>query len=170
MGNFRLDNFTLRNQTGVAMKTLSRGFRFIAVGVIAMVVVVSCCTFPLIKDAHFAITDKGSYVELGQLRGTYVEWKSQHKFDEALKQVCDHGGTYCIYTDADPTHPYQPSNPASSCTNCRQKKIRTIKVTKSKAADKIATGESVVNDPNVMHKVQSPDPGDIFNVLNALKE
>jgi len=154
----------------LVMKTLSGRFWFVVFGIIVIVAVGSCCcTIPLIKDAHFVITDKKSFVELGQLRGIYVEWKSQHKFDEALKQVCEHHGTYCIYTDADPQHPYQPTNPASNCTNCSPKKIRTVKVTKSKAADKIAAGESVVNDPNVMHRVQSPDPGDIINVLNALK-
>jgi hypothetical protein len=42
-------------------------------------------------------------------------------------------------------------------------------VTKSKAADEIAAGESAANDPNVMHRVQSPDPSDIKKVLGTLK-
>ena len=37
-------------------------------------------------------------------------------------------------------------------------KIRTVKVTKSKAADSVAAGESAANDPNVMHKIAiAPD-------------
>ena len=152
------------------MKTISRRFRFVAFGVIVIVAVVSCCTVPLIKDTHAVITDPVSYLDLGnQRRGTYVKWKSQHKFDEALKQVCDNHGTYCIYTDTDPTHPYQPSNPPSNCTYCGPEKIRTVKVTKSKAADKIAAAEAVANDPNVMNRVRSPNPGDIIKVLNALE-
>jgi hypothetical protein len=152
------------------MKTLSRTFRFIVLGVIVTVVVVSCCTVPLIKDTISHIEVGNSYVDLGSTKnGTYVEWKSQHKFDEALKQVCDNHGTYCIHTDTDPTHPYQPSNPHSNCTYCGREKIRTVKVTKSKAADKIAVAEAVANDPNVMNRVRSPNPDDIIKVLNALE-
>ena len=47
--------------------------------------------------------------------------------------------------------------------------IRTVKVTKSKAADNIAAGESAVNDPHATYRVQSADPGDIIKVLEALK-
>jgi len=50
-----------------------------------------------------------------------------------------------------------------------RKKIRTVKVTKSKAADNIAAGESAANDPNVVHRIQSPNPGDIKKVLDTLK-
>ena len=152
------------------MKTLSRTFRFVVLGVIVIVAVVSCCTIPLIKDTVSHLEAGNSYIYLGdQRQGIYVKWKSQHKFDEALKQVCDHHGTYCIYIDTDRTHPYQPSNPPSNCTYCGPEKIRTVKVTKSKAADKIAAAEAVANDPNVMNRVRSPYPGDIIEVLNALE-
>ncbi len=157
------------------MKTLSGTFRFIVLGVIVLVAIVGCCIVPLIRDTTSVITGTGSYVELGhQLRAkipkrTYVEWKNQGEFDKALKQVCDHHGTYCIYVkmdDVDPIHPYQPSN----CSDCRPRNIRTVKVTKSKAAENITAGESIANDPNVSHRVQSPDPGDIIKVLDALKK
>lgn len=163
------------------MKTLSGTFRFIVLGVIVLVAIVGCCIVPVIRDTTSVITGTGSSVELGhQLRAkipkrTYVDWKNQGDFDKALKQVCDHHGTYCIYVkmdDAgpDPIHPYQPSNPPSNCSDCRPGNIRTVKVTKSKAAENIATGESIANDPNVSHRVQSPDPGDIIKVLDALKK
>ncbi|PWT77903.1 MAG: hypothetical protein C5B58_16045 [Acidobacteria bacterium] len=154
------------------MKTLSVRFRFVVTGIIAIVAVVSCC--------NFLVPDTKSYVELGHdLRGktthkrTYVPWKSQDKFDEALKQVCADGGTYCIYvlmhdSDPDPTQPYQPSNPPSNCTDCRRENIRTVKVTKSKAAGDIAAGGSAVNDPHSTYRVQSANPGDIIKVLQAL--
>ena len=56
-------------------------------------------------------------------------------------------------------------HPSTRPCKCPSGNIRTVKVTKSKAADNIATGESAVNDPNAMHKIQSPDPGDIKEVL-----
>ncbi len=75
---------------------------------------------------------------------------------------------FCSRIGADP-HPYKFNN------DCRiilppSEEIKTIKVTKSKAAENIAAGESIANDPNVSHRVQSPNPGDIVKVLNALKK
>ena len=155
---------------GVAMNTLSGRFRRVVLGVIVIVAVVSCCHFPPITSIISYAVVIGSELRVNsKYKGPYVEWKSQHQFDQALKQVCDHHGTYCIYTEADTTHTYKPSNPPSNCTNCSWEKIRAVKVTKSKAADQIAAGESVANDPNVMHHVQSTDPGDIVTVLDALK-
>jgi hypothetical protein len=145
------------------MKTISRRFRFVAFGVIVIVAVVSCCPFlPIVpNNALYS-------VEIGNMQGgQYVEWKNKGDFDNALDQVCwsrhgGHGGWYEFYIDTDRTRPYKPCPPPRG-------KIRTVKVTKSKAADNIAAGESAVNDPNVMHKIQSPDPGDISAVLKTLK-
>jgi hypothetical protein len=155
------------------MKRLSKISRFVVLGVIVTVVVVSCCNFP------FPIvpgTTSYAYVEIGpqlptKSDGPYVYWKSQQKFDEALKQACEHGGTYCISVKLDNGTVICPYHPQGSkdCTHCGRKNIRTVKVTKFKAADKIAAGESVANDPNVMHRVQSPYPGDIIKVLDALQ-
>jgi hypothetical protein len=149
-------------KTAVAMKTISRRFRFVAFGVIVIVAVVSCCPFlPIVPNSALYS------VEIGNMQtGQYVEWKTQGDFDRALDQVCwsRHGGHgwYEFYIDTDRTHRYKPCPPPRG-------KIRTVKVTKSKAADNIAAGESAVNDPNVMHKIQSPDPGDISAVLKTLK-
>lgn len=149
-------------KTAVAMKTISRRFRFVAFGVIVIVAVVSCCPFlPIVPNSALYS------VEIGNMQtGQYVEWKTQGDFDRALDQVCwsRHGGHgwYEFYTDTDRTHRYKPCPPPRG-------KIRTVKVTKSKAADNIAAGEPAVNDPNVMHKIQSPDPGDISAVLKTLK-
>jgi hypothetical protein len=159
------------------MKTLSVRFRFVVIGVIAMVAVVSCCYFPSISD-----TIPRASVEIGHdVRGkrTYVEWKDDGaKFKQALEQVRGHkGGEYCICVIEKPGDKrYQ--YPDSKCDkdyecppeNSPSVNIRTVKVTKSKAADNIAAGESAVNDPSVTHRVQSPDPGDIKKVLDALKQ
>jgi len=147
------------------MKTLSRTFRLVVLAVVVIVVVVSCCNFSSISDTRISLYR----VEIGsEQRGQYVEWKTPEDFDRALAKVCASGqGTYDFYVQLQdkgrPIHPYKP------CPTPRGK-IRTVKVTKSKAADKIAAREPVANDPNVMHKIQSPDPGDIQTVLDALKK
>jgi len=150
------------------MKTLSVRFRFVVIGVIAIVAVVSCCNFPF-------ITDTISYVEIGhELRGkrTYVEWKDDGAdFYRALEQVRGHKGEYCLCVMKTPDATPQRID-YSKCPGyeCPPGNIRTVKVTKSKAADNIAAGESAVNDPHVTYRVQSPDPGDIIKVLDALKK
>jgi hypothetical protein len=155
------------------MKTLSVRFRFVVIGIIAIVVVGCCCYFP-------SITDTIPCVEIGHnVRGkrTYVEWKDDGaKFKQALEQVRGHNGEYCICVIEPGRKRYQ--YPDSKChkdyecppENNPPVNISTVKVTKSKAADNIAAGESAANDPNVTHRVQSPDPGDIIKVLDALKK
>ena len=151
------------------MKTLSGRFRFIVIGVIAIVAVVSCCYFPSILDTKPLAT-----VEIGHaLRGkrTYVEWKDEGKgFYRALEQVRGHNGEYCLCVMKTPDATPQRID-YSKCPGyeCPPGNIRTVKVTKSKAADNVAAGESAVNDPHVTYRVQSPDPGDIKEVLDALK-
>ena len=154
------------------MKTLSGRFRFVVFGVIVIVAVVSCCNFPFIPDI-------ASYsVEIGgkQKASTYVEWKDERQFENALKQVRGHedkGASYCLCvmrTPNDTPHPYDSYNKCPPRYKCPPGNIRTVKVTKSKAADNIAAGESAVNDPHVTYRVQSPYPGDITQVLDALKQ
>jgi hypothetical protein len=157
------------------MKTLSRTFRFVVLGVIVIVVVASCCNLPFIPDIVSYCVEIGSK-QKGPTHGpTYVEWKGEQKFNEALAQIRSHNdkrASYCfcvIKNSGDHPQKYKFND---KCTDyeCPPGDIRTVKVTKSKAADKIAAGESVANDPNVMHRVQSPYPADIIKVLNALKE
>jgi hypothetical protein len=151
----------------VTMKALSRRFRFVVLGVIVMVVVVSCvCVFPTVKDSRITLYE----VAIGgpPRNPPYVEWTTQQNFDNALDKVCwsrGHGHAwYEFYTDTNRTHLYKPC-PAPPATG----KIRTVKVTKSKAADKIAGVEPAANDANALWRVRSADPGDIKTVLDALK-
>jgi hypothetical protein len=147
------------------MNTLSKTFRFVVLGVIVMVVVVSCCIFPTIPGISYS-------VEIGnKQRDQYVKWK-QPEFDNALNWLCDHGGTYCLKAKLDNGNIIDPYHPKGhkDCTNCTLENIRTVKVTKSKDADNIAAGESAVNDPNVMYRVRAPDPGDLAKVANALTQ
>jgi hypothetical protein len=149
------------------MKTLSGLFALLVIAVITTVAVVSCCNFAFIPDTRvFAYVELGH--ELGGGARTYVPWKSQGQFDTALQQVCDHHGTYCIKVKLDDKSKPIPYG-SKVCTDCRRENIRTVKVTKSKVADDTAAGESTVNDPHSTYRVQSPYPGDIIKVLNALK-
>jgi hypothetical protein len=152
------------------MKTLSARFRFVVFGVIVIVAVVSCCNFPFIPDI-------ASYsVEIGgkQKASTYVEWKNELQFKKALEQVRGHedkGASYCLCVMRTPNDTPQRIE-GSKCPRgyvCPPANIRTVKITKSKAADNIAAGESAVNDPHVTYRVQSPYPGDIIKVLDALE-
>ena len=166
------------------MKTLSRRFRFILLGVIVIIVVASCCNFPfpLIKDTTSCFAVGNSYVELGHpLRhnirkdryGTYVEWKNKGDFDKALARVRDHHGKICIcvlLNSGERPYKHEFNNDCSSDYDCPlAKDIRTVKVTKSKAADNIAAAESAVNDPNITYRIQSPSSDDIIAVLGTLK-
>jgi hypothetical protein len=156
-------------KTGVAMKTLSRRFRFVVLGVIVTVGVVSCYTFPSITDTiPFFGVDIG-YWPLANRKDNapiYVRWKSEDKFKAALEQVCGHHGEYDLFILRDN---HKEDRWTKNCNPNHPRNIRIVKVTKSKAADRIAAGEPAANDPNVMHRIQSPDPGDIIKVLNTLE-
>jgi hypothetical protein len=138
------------------MKTLSGTFAFVILAVIVIVAVVSCVTQ--------LIPNQQALLELGT-KTTYVEWKDQGQFDNALAQICQHGGYYdltvLVKVGDQPIHPYKPCNPSVN--------IRTVRITKSKVADRTAAGESAANDPNAMHKIASAYIGDVKQVLNALK-
>ena len=141
------------------MKTLSGTFALVILAVIVTVAVVSCYQAPaLVPNQKFLL-----YIGTKTLfKTTYVEWTTEDQFDEALKQVCQHGGTYEIRKlKADGEKPYD----AKPCIEI----LKTVKVTKSKVADDIAAGESAANDPNATHKIASAYIDDVRQVLNALK-
>jgi hypothetical protein len=155
------------------MKTPAVKFRFVVLGVIVIVAIVSCCPFPSFP----VITGTRSFavVEIGQGRRatgpTYVDWKNKKDFDDALAQVRRKGGKICIcvlISPHDKPYPHELNNDCRPSYKCPPANIRTVKVTKSKAADNIAAGGSVANDPNVTWRIQSPDPGDINAVLATL--
>jgi hypothetical protein len=152
------------------MKTLSVRFRFVVIGIIAMVAVVSCCYFPSIRGTKSYAT-----VEIGyELKGKmprYVEWKKKNDFDKALAQVRANNGKICVCVIEKPGDKPYLHELNNDCRDykCPSENIRTVKVTKSKVADDIAARESAANDPNALHRVQSPDPRDIIKVLGTLR-
>ena len=139
------------------MKTLSRTFAFTSSTIIVTVLVVSC-TFQLVPKQQFLL-----YIGTKPIFGkpTYVYWTTEEKFDDALKQVCQNGGTYTIRKlKAEGEKPYD----AKSCREI----LKTVKVTKSKVADYAAAGESAGNDPNVVSKIAAASIEDTKKVLDAL--
>jgi hypothetical protein len=141
-----------------AMKTPSRILALVILAVIVIAAVVSC-TFQIVPNQKFLV-----YIGTKPWLGapTYVNWTTEEKFDDALKQVCQNGGTYKIRKlKADGEKSYD----AKSCKEI----LKTVKVTKSKVADDAAAGESASNDPNVTYKVASASLDDIKEVLDALK-
>jgi hypothetical protein len=140
------------------MKTPSGIFTFVMLAVIVIAAAVSC-TYRMVPNQKFLL-----YIGTKPIFGkpTYVDWTSEAAFDDALKQVCQNGGTYKIRKlKADGEEPYD----AKSCKEI----LKTVKVTKSKVADGVAAAESVTNDPNVTMKVAAASKEDITTVLNALK-
>lgn len=158
------------------MKTLLGRFRFIVLGAIVTFVVASCCNFPFVTDTilyyaieigHPLLASKPPAIS----PRTYVEWKKQRDFDDALAQVRHNNGKICVCVllPGGTPYPHRLNNDCDSTYNCPPDHIRTVKITKSKAAANIAAGESAANDPHVTYRVQSPDPGDITKVLSTLK-
>ena len=139
------------------MKSLSGTFAIVAsVGLVTLVVV--SCTFRLVPNQNFLL-----YIGTKPIFGkpTYVYWTTEENFDDALKQVCQNGGTYTIRKlKAEGEEPYD----AKPCKEL----LKTVKVTKSKVADDAAAGVSASNDPNVVYKVAATSLEDIKKVLNAL--
>ncbi|HEY4271759.1 MAG TPA: hypothetical protein VGM65_07125 [Candidatus Udaeobacter sp.] len=165
------------------MKTLSGTFRFVVLGVIVTVVVVSCCNFPfppILNTTSYAYLEIGRKLPGVREKRIYVEWKDQTSFENALKQIRSHNdkrASYCICViknpGDEPSRDYSYNDNDCSKYDCPSPfpgNIRTVKVTKSRAADNIAAGESAVNDPHLTYRVQSPYPGDIIAVLDALKK
>jgi hypothetical protein len=152
------------------MKTLSGRFRFVVFGAIVTVAVAGCINFPYVPD----IISWCMEIENKQRAdGPYVEWKDEGTFKKALEQVRGHNGEYCLcvmMTSDDKPHPYDSYNKCPQGYKCPSGKIRTVKVTKSKAADTTGAGESAVNDPHITYRVSSPYPGDLIKVLDALKK
>jgi hypothetical protein len=142
------------------MKTLYKTLAFVVLAVIVTLVIGSWfLTYRMVPNQKFVL-----YIGHKPWLGTptYVNWTTEDEFDDALKQVCQHGGAYKIRKlKADGEEPYD----AKSCKEI----LKTVKVTKSKVADGVATAESVANDPNAVMKVAAASKEDITTVLNALK-
>jgi hypothetical protein len=146
------------------MKTLPRTLAFVVLAVIVTLAVVSWfVTYRMVPNQK---PDHKLFLHIGTdtiFETTYVYWTTEEKFDDALKQVCSHGGTYKIRKlKAEGEKSYD----AKPCEEI----LKTVKVTKSKVADDAAAGASGANDPNVTTKVAVAvaNRDDIKAVVDAL--
>jgi len=140
------------------MKTLSITFAAVVIAVIGTLALASYLSTHIIPNQKFLL-----YIGTKPLIGkpTYVYWTTEDDFDKALAQVCSNGGTYKIRKlKGEDQEPYD----AKPC----KEMLKTVKVTKSKAADDAAAGASAGNDPNTVYKVAATSVEDIRKVMNAL--
>jgi hypothetical protein len=162
------------------MKTLSRFFAPVVIAVITTIVVVGCCLYlPVLPGiATYSVEIGGasgcSPDPAAHKASIYVDVKDKGKLDAALAHIrsqSQKGGSYCLCykaKDGDTPHWYDDYVQCPRYYKCPSTRLRTVSITKSKAADNIAAGGSAVNDPNITYRVQSPDPKDVSDVLAAL--
>jgi hypothetical protein len=149
------------------MKTLLRTFAFVALTVIAIVALPSCCRKQVSEGVH---TDKKFHLEFGgPTKDDFVD-VTQPDFDQAVKALADpgpgHGGKYKIrYKANDGTveDPYDPGHPHA------QLNVKSDKVITSELAQNQPAENSTADDPNATYRVYSNNAADIENVLKTFK-
>jgi hypothetical protein len=149
------------------MKTLSGTFAFVALAVIAIVTLPSCCRKGVSKKK-----DQKVYLEFGKFETTpreYVELgdNMKDKFDKVLCRLPkdQYHVEFKANAEATPDPDYTP--PPSSC---RQGSINTDKITTSRVARSEPAEESSAYDPHVVYNVQSNSTKDIKDVVNTFKD
>ena len=153
------------------MKTLSGTFAFVALAVVAIVTLPSCC-----KQVSKAEAKQLVYLEFGK-EGTktkpepeYVELKDNMHGDffDALCALKNKDGCISVSYKADAN----PNTTAiDACADpCSPKIINTDKVTTSGVARTGPAEESSAYDPHAVHRVQSNSAKDIKEVLKTFKD
>jgi hypothetical protein len=148
------------------MKTLSGTVGFVALAVIAIVTLPSCCRKEVSEEALLD-SNKKLTLKFGKKVGAETEYVEVDKtaFDKALCALKASGGQYEVEFLADakasPTPGYTPS--------CSPVSINTDKITTSELAKNAPAEESSAYDPNVTFRVSSNSATDIKNVLDTFK-
>lgn len=140
---------------------------FVALTVIAIVMLPSCCRKHVSQGVQ---TDKKFNLEFGgPTKDDFVD-VIQPDFDKAVKALADpgpgHGGKFEIrYKGNNGTvdDPYHPDHPHA------QLNVKTDKVITSELAQNPPAGESADDDPNATYRVYSNNKTDIENVLKTFK-
>jgi hypothetical protein len=140
------------------MKTLSGTFAFVALAVIAIVTLPSCCRKQV--SAVFC-GDQTFFLEFGT-ENTYVDVDTL-KFNAALCALKpeQYEVRFLATASSTPIPHYVPP--------CGTVSINTDKITTSEAAKNAPAGESAANDPNATYHVKSNNLADIKAVLAAFK-
>ena len=146
------------SQTASAMKIQPRTLGFIVLAGVAILTFLYCSqrrSFGKGKDTFVLhIGHKFFHKE-------YVPVKSKNDLDSALNALSVQAEYDIDFLDRDNGTPIPHYTPGPHTT------LKTNRVIRSDVAEQTLADASAANDPNVMHKVQSPDPGDIKKVLDA---
>jgi hypothetical protein len=143
------------------MKIQPRRLGFIVLAVVAILTFLNCSQrgwFGKGKDAFVLNIGNKGFLGIGD---EYVP-VDQGNLDKALNALSGTQAVYDIYFldhDGGTVIPHYTPRPHTS--------LKTNRVIKSDVAEQMLAEASSANDPNAMHKVQSPDPGDIKTVLDA---
>jgi hypothetical protein len=143
------------------MKTLSGTFAFVALAVIAIVTLPSCCRKPVSKEV---VTDKKFFLKFGKTKDDFADVTDKNAFIEALRRF----GEDNIHVDF-LGHPGEPVEHYPPLPHSAKTGIKTDKVTTSEVAQNAPTGESAAYDPNATYYVKSNNAADIENVLKTFK-
>ena len=145
----------------VAMKTLLPTLAFLGLAA-AIIAVASCCTqmIPPNQNVEMILGDPNANPP------KYVELKpgTEGKLRAALAKIKAHNGI-CEITFLDNA---QGTSDPHYCETIGIR-LKTDRVIKSAAATNAGAGNSAANDPNLMHRVASPYPGDGSDVAILLK-
>ena len=145
----------------VAMKILLPTFAFLGL-VAAIIAVASCCTQTIPPDQNVEMI-------LGDPNANppkFVELKpgAEGKLRHALAKIKAHNGiceiTFLGHAQGTPDPHYCETIGA---------RLKTDRVIKSAAAMNAGAGNSAANDPNLMHRIASPDPSDVSDVAILLQ-
>jgi hypothetical protein len=143
------------------MKPLSGILAFIGLTVLG-VLIAGC----LVKKSASRIHNVMFCIEIGD-PNTYVELRDgvtvgEPKLRHKLKDAKDKGGKCVIKFLAQ-----DGGTPDSDY--CDKVTLKTDRVIKSELASNSRRDSSAANDPNLMHRVSSPDPQDITDIAALLK-
>jgi len=146
----------------VAMKTLLPTFAFLGLAAAAIIAVDSCSTqtIPPNQNVEMILGDPNANPP------KYVELKpgTEGKLRAALAKIKAHNGiceiTFLGHAQGTPDPHYCETIGA---------RLKTDRVIKSAAATNAKAGNSAANDPNLMHRIASPDPSDVSDVAILLQ-
>jgi hypothetical protein len=144
------------------MKPLLTTFAFLGLAAAAIIAVASCSTqvIPPNQNVELILGDPNANPP------RYVELKpgAEGRLRAALAKLKRHGGV-CELTFLDNAG----AIPDPHYCEKIDVRLKTDRVIKSPAASNAGAGNSVANDPNLMYRVASPYPADVYEVAVLLK-
>jgi hypothetical protein len=151
------------------MKTLFRTFRFPLLPLIAIIVVLAIRGLAQPTPAPTPCPDPQDMLFILEI-GKGNHWAplldpNGDAFDHAMNAITK--GQYNIHLVDGKNHTkdYCKHGLLSGSAS-----IKTDKITTSEVARRAQVQGSAANDPNVMYKIASPDPGEITKVLSTLSQ